>query len=265
MSQPSRIQQAAILCGGRGTRLGALAAGTPKPLLPVGGRPFLELLLGRLRLSGIRRVLLLAGFAADRILDYIAANAIERRFGISVEVAIEPFPAGTGGALWHARHALDEQFFLLNGDSWFDMSLAKLAERLAIEPAAIGVLALRRLDDTGRYGTVAVSGDSIVRFAERPARPTAGLINGGIYTFRRSLLDHLRECCSLEGDALPPLARAGALRGIVFDGYFIDIGVPEDLARAERELPKAAHALVGRAARRRRAPPQGRRLNAVLK
>ena len=238
MKQPSRIEQAAILCGGRGMRLGALAAGTPKPLLPVGGRPFLELLLGRLSQSGIRRVLLLAGFAADRLLDYIAENAIERRFGIAVEVAIEPFPAGTGGALWHARHALDEQFFLLNGDSWFDIPLAKLAERLAIEPAAIGVLTLHRLEDTGRYGTVAVNGNSIVEFAQRPVRPAAGLINGGVYAFRRSLVDSLREHCSLEGDALPPLAQAGALRGIVFDGYFIDIGTPDDLARAERDIPR---------------------------
>src|SRR5438067_13162411 len=65
--------------------------------------------------------MLLAGFAADRIADYAATTPVKSRFGLSIEVAIEPFPAGTGGALWHARECLEEQFFLLNGDTWFDI------------------------------------------------------------------------------------------------------------------------------------------------
>ena len=238
MSDTPPIGQAAILCGGLGTRLGALTTAMPKPLLPVGGRPFLEVLLGELGRSGVRHIVLLAGFAADRIVDYAAASPLKGRFDLRIEVAIEPFAAGTGGALWHARQRLDERFFLLNGDSWFDISLARLAEPLRAEPSVIAVLALRPVDDTARYGSVAVSGDRVVAFSERASQPGPRLINGGVYACRRPLVDHLDERCSLERDVLPTLAAAGALCGVVFDGYFIDIGIPEDLARAQREIPE---------------------------
>ena len=128
------IQQAAILCGGLGTRLGALTAATPKPLLPVGERPFLDILLEALGQAGVRRMLLLAGFMAERIADYAAATPIKPRFGLSIEVAAEPYAAGTGGALWHTRDRLDEAFYLLNGDSWFDIPVPSLGERLLGDP-----------------------------------------------------------------------------------------------------------------------------------
>src|SRR5436190_5400233 len=209
MSDHPPIEQAAILCGGLGTRLGTLTADLPKPLLPVSGTPFLEVLLEELGRSGIRRIVLLAGFAAERVADYVAANPLKGRFDLRIEVAVEPFTAGTGGALWHAKERLEDRFYLLNGDSWFDIPLARLAEPLTGEPAAIGALALRPVDDTARYGSVTVAGDRIVAFSERAPQPGPGLISGGVYAFRRSLLDHLGESCSLERDVLPPLAAAG--------------------------------------------------------
>jgi dTDP-glucose pyrophosphorylase len=138
MTMPA-IKQAAILCGGLGTRLGQLTTATPKPLLPVGERPFLDILLDDLGQAGVTRILLLAGFMAERIADYAAATPMKKRFGLTVDVAAEPSPAGTGGALWHARDRLDERFFLLNGDSWFDIPLADLGERLAAEEEPLQV------------------------------------------------------------------------------------------------------------------------------
>jgi D-glycero-D-manno-heptose 1,7-bisphosphate phosphatase len=252
MSDQPPIEQAAILCGGLGTRLGTLTADIPKPLLPVSGKPFLEVLLEELGRSGVRRIVLLAGFASERIADFVAAGPLKGRFDLRIEVAVEPFAAGTGGALWHAKERLEERFFLLNGDSWFDIPLARLAAPLAGEPAAIGALALRPVDDTARYGSVTVAGDRIAAFSERAPQPGPGLISGGVYAFRRSLVDHLGERCSLERDVLPPLAAAGALRGVAFDGYFIDIGIPEDLARAQREIPKLQRL---RVTRENRSPP----------
>src|SRR6266403_4164159 len=205
------VRQAAILCGGVGSRLGALTVETPKPLLPVDGTPFLDVLLFELGRRGVKRVLLLAGFAAQRILDYAASTPLKTRFDLEIDVSVEPQRAGTGGALWHARQRLDDRFFLLNGDSWFDIPLAGLAARLTADSPTIGVLALRHVDDTTRFGTVMVAGDRIVEFAERPARPGPGLINGGVYAFRRSLVDRLRERCSLEREVLPALAEAGQL------------------------------------------------------
>src|SRR5438034_10531337 len=111
--------QAVILCGGLGSRLGALAATTPKPLLPVGGAPFLDVLLFELGRHGIKRVMLLAGFAAQRVLDYAASTPLKARFDLAIDVSVEPQRAGTGGALWHARDRLDDRFLLLHVDSWF--------------------------------------------------------------------------------------------------------------------------------------------------
>src|SRR5207253_7636413 len=102
------IEQAVILCGGRGTRLGALTAELPKPLLPVDEAPFLDLLLFELGRHGIRKILLLGGNAAAQIINYAAATPLKARFDLTVEVTVEPEPAGSGGALWHARHQLDD-------------------------------------------------------------------------------------------------------------------------------------------------------------
>src|SRR5271166_1858360 len=128
------LQQAVILCGGLGTRLGGLTAETPKPLLPVDGNPFLDVLLFELGRHGITQILLLAGFAAHKMHEYALKTPLRARFGLELEVLVEPLRAGTGGALWHARDHLDHSFLLLNGDSWFDINLLELA-RHADEPS----------------------------------------------------------------------------------------------------------------------------------
>jgi len=100
--------------------------------------------------------LLLAGFAAHQVLDYASSTPLKARFGLEIEVAIEPECAGIGGALWHARDRLDDLFFLLNGDSWFDLNLLELADRVASEPSATlgsqGVLRASQQVSAGRSG-----------------------------------------------------------------------------------------------------------------
>jgi D-glycero-D-manno-heptose 1,7-bisphosphate phosphatase len=227
------MRQAAIFCGGFGTRLGALTTETPKPLLPVDGAPFLDLLLFELGRHGITRVLLLAGHAAERIVEYSAVTAMKNRFGLEIEVSIEAEPLGTAGALALARGKLDELFLLLNGDSWFDINLLDLL--LDPTPDALACLALRQATQRGRYGGVTVSQGKIAEFASM-AGP--GLVNAGIYVMRRALLDEIGPARSLETEIFPALARQERLRGAIRDGYFIDIGVPADLARARREIPQ---------------------------
>jgi D-glycero-D-manno-heptose 1,7-bisphosphate phosphatase len=231
------IEQAVILCGGRGTRLGALTANTPKPLMPVAGGPFLDTLLFELGRHGFRRILLLAGFAAAQVAAYAAATPMRARFGIDIDIAIEPEPAGTGGALWQARDRLDDAFLMVNGDSWFDINLRALAADFAAAPGALGALALRRLDDASRYGAVRLAGNRIAEFAARPTGPGPGLVSGGVYALRRGIVERLGSPASLEADLFPHLAAEGRLRGAAFDGYFVDIGIPDDLERAGREIP----------------------------
>jgi D,D-heptose 1,7-bisphosphate phosphatase len=230
------IRQAVILCGGLGTRLGALTAQTPKPLLPVDGSPFLDVLLFELARHGVKRVLLLAGFAASQVVDYAARTPLKARFNLNVEVSIEPDRAGTGGAVWHARHRLDDLFFLLNGDSWFDFNLIELAGRIAADPSATGAIAIRQLADASRFGIVETDRGRITRFTE--PRPGSALASAGTYAFRRDLVRSLERRCSLERDVFPLLASRERLLGVLFDGYFIDIGIPDAFAHAQHEIPR---------------------------
>jgi D,D-heptose 1,7-bisphosphate phosphatase len=232
------VRQCAVLAGGLATRLGAITATTPKPILPVGGRPFLAWLLRELVRFGVRDVLLLTGHLSDAVEAAVTGIAASLPQPVNVRFSTEPVRAGTGGALFHARDQLDDRFLLLNGDSMIDFNLARmLAAAAADGPEVVGRIALRRLADTSRYGVVETEGDRVTAFRERPDPGMPGTINGGIYLFDRRVLDLTTEVCSLERDVMPKLAAQGALCGTVAEGWFIDIGVPDDLARAQTELP----------------------------
>jgi D-glycero-D-manno-heptose 1,7-bisphosphate phosphatase len=233
---PMRATQAVILVGGLGTRLGALTACTPKPLLEVAGRPFLDYLVEEVARHGCRRLLLLAQFEAAQVERYAATSAAISRFGIEVEVAVEPARAGTGGALWHARTYLDDLFLLLNGDSWLQSNFLKLAV-VPEDDDWTGVMTLRQVEDGSRYGTVSLDGSRISAFRSATGRQEPALINGGVYLFRRSVIEWLGPDCSLENDVLPALAEQRQLLGVEACGYFVDIGVPDTFAAVQAELP----------------------------
>lgn len=220
--------QAVILVGGFGTRLASLTAATPKPLLPVGDRPFLDHLLTWLAHQGAGEALLLAGHLGDQLAERYRSGGPG---DLSVNCLIEPRPLGTGGALVYARDRLADRFVLCNGDSLFDLAPARLLAALgANDLAAIG---LRALNDTGRSGVVDLVGDRVQRFAPR-GDGGPGLINGGVYALRRAIVADLAVSpCSLESDLLPPLAAAGRVAGVIGDGFFLDIGVPDDYAKAQ--------------------------------
>lgn len=230
------IRQAVILCGGLGTRLGGLTRDTPKPLLPVDGTPFLQILMQEITRYGIGRFLLLAAYKSEQFQDF--ADQAARILGrpVTVEVSIEPDQAGTGGALFHAREKLDDVFYLFNGDTLLDAPLDALARRLA-NPRNLGCLALRHVSDASRYGVVDVEADRIVRFGRAPLPGEPAWINGGVAAFRRSFVDRLQPQGAFELQALPDLANEGVLAAFKAEGYFIDIGVPADFERGQTEIP----------------------------
>lgn len=238
------IRQAVILCGGLGTRLGGLTARTPKPLLPVAGSPFLDVLVGEAVRQGFSEILLLAGYLSDEIESYARASAAARRFGATVSVAIEPSPAGTAGALRFARDRLADEFLLLNGDSWFDVNLRALAALASSRREAAMILALREMPDISRYGSVTVSQGRVTGFFEKAQKIGGGLVNGGVYVCRKAPLLAAIDAfegrsVSLETEVMPTLAQAGRLFGEICEGHFIDIGVPESYAAAQTEIPAA--------------------------
>ena len=230
-----------MLVGGLGTRLGAVTQDTPKPLVKVGDRPFLAWLLRELCRYGIEEVVLLTGHLSQRVQDSLDSIAARLPRTMALRISQEPMRAGTGGALHFARDVLDDYFLLCNGDSWFDCNLAAQmaqASRDWLESGGkvVGRMILRRVEDASRYGVVSLADGQVTGFAER-GDLEGGLINSGLYLLSRAVLDAVRPHCSLERDVLPALALAGVLRGAEASGHFIDIGIPEDLARAGTEIP----------------------------
>jgi D,D-heptose 1,7-bisphosphate phosphatase len=214
------IEQAVVLCGRR------RAESWADPGSPLAGAPFLDMLLFELGRHGCRRVLLLAGGAADRLAAYAAATPARRRFDLAIESAAVPEPLDIGAALRRVCHRLDPVFLVLDGACWFDINLGALAAALGETPEALAVTALRR---------VAPGADAGAGLGLPIAEP--GLCDGGVCVLRRAALDDPSTPTGRDRDPLPAVAAAGRLRGLVFAGDFF---VPADLAdpaRAPRALP----------------------------
>jgi D-glycero-D-manno-heptose 1,7-bisphosphate phosphatase len=229
------MRQAVILVGGRGTRLGELARDRPKPLMPIAGdTPFLDYLLADIARHGIEDILLLAGHLGERVRDRYDGATIR---GGRISVIVEPAPAGTAGALSYVAGRLDDVFLMSNGDSLFDMNYLALAQ--ALGPDDIGAMALRRVPDAARFGRVEFADGRVTAFHEKDASfQGAALISAGVYVLRRAVLNLVTPPpCSIEVDVFPQLVQQGKLSGRAFDGYFIDIGLPDTLGQARAEVP----------------------------
>jgi D-glycero-alpha-D-manno-heptose 1-phosphate guanylyltransferase len=228
--------QLVVLAGGLGTRLRpALAAGVPKSMATVADRPFIDHLLDAGLRRGVDDVVLLTGHGAAVVERHVGSA----HRGVRVRHSAEATPLGTGGALVGARRLLDERFVLVNGDTWADVDLAALVACLDRAPLALG---LTRVDDAGRFGRVEVTGDVVVRLVEK-GRDGPALINAGVYACRRELLDELPDTgpSSFERDLLEPLLSRLRPRWVPAGPDFFDIGVPDDLAAADRHLRALRH------------------------
>lgn len=219
-----------MLAGGHGTRLRSVVPDLPKPLAPVGGRPFLAILLEHLSRRGFASVVLSVGYKREAIQSAFG-NAFA---GLQVRYAEEHAPLGTGGAIrLAARQCADAQPFVLNGDSYVELDFAAMraAHRQARSRLTVCTIPVA---DAGRYGRVLLEGSRITGFTEKGATGP-GDINAGVYLIERNLLEELGlpDVFSFERDVL--MARLPQLCPMAFrtSGTFIDIGVPEDYARAQ--------------------------------
>ena len=222
--------EAIILAGGLGTRLRGVIGEIPKCMAPVGGKPFLQYQLEWLSRFDVTHVVLSVGYLQEAVKDFVES----REWPFAISYAVEKEPLGTGGGIRLAlSRCRGNLVYVLNGDTFFDMDLDALPFTAPV------TLALKPMRDFDRYGTVDWDGDLVKGFREK-APCAEGLINGGVYAIDRSQLDMALypKRFSFEKDVLEPLSRLFLVAGRVQDGYFIDIGVPEDYARAQRELPE---------------------------
>ena len=225
--------EAIVLAGGLGTRLRTVVADLPKPMAPVRGKPFLEHLLGWMEGGGVDRAVLSVGYRWEVVRDHFG----DRSGGVELSYCVEEEPLGTGGAVAKAIAQTEERTVLVvNGDTFFPVDLRALRD-LQGSRGEGATLALKWMTDFDRYGTVSLDGEGIEAFREK-ARCPGGLVNGGVYAMERDFLRGrgLPERFSLERDVLEREAGGGRLFGAVFDVPFLDIGIPEDYARAEEFL-----------------------------
>ncbi len=213
------------MVGGRGTRLGALTDTTPKPLLPVNNRPFIDYCINHAILCGFDDIILLAGYLGEQFLPY----HLLRRNGAMIRVLREPTPMGTAGAFGLFGHKLNDHFLVVNGDTYLGGNWLALDQQLRQTPNAGLVMALSHQADTARYGLVHGKNGQITQFSEKTGKKQAGFINAGVYAVRKNALLPLitSNPCGFETHILPQLLQQRAIYYQKTRAFFIDMGIPE--------------------------------------
>jgi D-glycero-alpha-D-manno-heptose 1-phosphate guanylyltransferase len=215
--------QTIILAGGMGTRLKKTVSDVPKPMAPVGGKPFLEYIIADLAAQGLGDIMLSVGYGREVIKSYFEDGS---RWKVRIAYSEETTPLGTGGALAHALEAAGGgDCLVLNGDTFNKMSFRDIID-FHNSKDALMTMGLTRVDNADRYGSVelADSGE-IVGFLEKPSRDR-GYINRGVYVTSGAILPGMPPGpFSLEKDFFPGLIGL-KFYGFPTDGFFTDIGIP---------------------------------------
>ncbi len=226
-----------ILAGGLGSRLQGVLGNTPKCMAPIAGKPFLDYQLDYLQKEGFNHVIVSVGYLKEHIISHFQVHSKK----YSVQFSIEDEPLGTGGAIMKALDLCEtNKVLVLNGDTFFPVDINRMIE-IQITKDADAIIAMREVPDAGRYGRIQSNLDGrITSFSEKDSSMEPGLINGGIYLFKRDLIEKsgFTGRFSLEHDLLPLSCQTKKVYGVLYNDYFIDIGIPEDLEKARKEIPK---------------------------
>lgn len=226
--------QALILAGGLGTRLRDVVNDRPKSMAPVNGKPFLEYQIRFLKNNGIDDLVISTGYMSEKIEEYFGTG---KNHAVSIRCVKEKELLGTGGAIKNSLEMLDEQFFVLNGDSVFLVDINSMLQFHNNNHADL-TLALAKGGEKSRFGNVNVNDKSqVVEFVEK-MNASGDLINGGIYLFEKNNFDWngFPQKFSIEKEFFPRVIPQGRVFGFVSDSYFIDIGTAQDYERFGRQL-----------------------------
>lgn len=214
-----------ILAGGLGTRLSHLIPDLPKPMAPVNGKPFLEIILEQLSSYNFKKVILSVGHKHEKIESYFGSSYKN----IELLYCIEETPLGTGGAIKKAiSMCQSDKVFILNGDTYFDVNFREMIESHLNLNSDVSI-AVKKLQNFDRYGTVTFTEKRISGFFEK--KPTTeGFINGGTYLLNTLKInfEEYQNKFSFEKDFLEIKYNELTFSAFISDKYFIDIGIPED-------------------------------------
>jgi len=229
------INECIILAGGLGTRLRNAVPNLPKCMAPVAGRPFVTWVVDYLVQQGISHFIFSLGYRHEDITDYFSNHYNQ----LNISWSIEAEPLGTGGAIKLAcSKAKGDNVIIVNGDTFFRVNMATLAA-FHEQHEAHCTLCLRPMQQFDRYGVVEINETThaVQSFREKQFYKE-GLINGGVYALNipAFMSENLPEKFSFEKDYLEKFYTARRMYGLVQDGYFIDIGIPEDYEKANHDF-----------------------------
>lgn len=231
----NNYKEAIVLAGGFGTRLQGVVKDVPKPMAPVNGRPFLTHILDYLIEYQYTRVILSVGYLHEKIEEFFGTQYKS----LEIDYAVETEPLGTGGGILFAMSKCKtDNVLVINGDTMFKVDLTEFEHFYAAKSCLLSIV-LREVDDVARYGSVTIGNDNmIILFSEKGISAGRGFINGGVYMINRALFEKYPrpQKFSFEKDLMEKLYTQERFFAMPSDGYFIDIGIPEDYARAQNEL-----------------------------
>lgn len=223
--------EAIVLAGGFGTRLQSVVRDVPKPMADINGKPFLVYILEYLLNNGVKKTILSIGYKKEIIENYFGSSYKT----MEIVYSKEDEPLGTGGAIKKAFNACDsEDVIVLNGDTFFDVNLQALMQEYKTADADV-ILALKKMYDFDRYGKVILENNRVVSFSEKKFS-SSGFINGGVYIVRKDILDYFNKKFSFEQDFLEKKLSDLNISAYIDKGYFIDIGIPEDYLKANKDF-----------------------------
>ena len=225
--------EAIVLAGGFGTRLQSVVSDVPKPMAEVQQKPFLEHILLYLQQHGINRVILSVGYKHEIIEDYFNNSFA----GMTIDYSVEDKPLGTGGAILNAWPGLkQDQVFVINGDTFFNVDLKKLLSEHLKHQSAL-TLSLKPMEKFDRYGSVEINENFKVTNFKEKEFVLNGNINGGIYILNKNIFApfKLPNQFSFE-EFMQEHLNDLSIYACIFNNYFIDIGIPEDYQKAQSEL-----------------------------
>lgn len=224
--------EAIILAGGFGTRLSHIVTDVPKPMALVAGKPFLEYILEVLSQNGITKVVMAVGYKSEVIINHFGT----KYKNIAIRYSVESKPLFTGGAIKLAlKSCLDDDVFIINGDTFFNVDLMQLKEFHKLNKADL-TISTKLMRQFERYGTIESFELKITTFREK-CRVDEGWINGGIYLIKRDLLESISdEVFSFETDFMEKKTEQLNIFEFKSSAYFIDIGIPEDYYKAQNDF-----------------------------
>ncbi len=227
--------KAVILAGGKGTRLKPYTTVFPKPLMPVGDKPILEIIIRQIKSQGLKDIIVTTGHLSELIVSFFGDG---NKLGVNIQYSKEDQPLGTAGGLGLIKNELKETFLMVNGDTLTTLNFSDLIKHHK-RNGGIATIALKKREVYIDFGVVELdSSSNIKRYIEKPT--VDYLVSMGVYVFEPRVLEYIKPDEKLDfPDLIKTLISSGEIvKGFVFDGYWLDIGRPEDYEKANEEIEK---------------------------